>query len=404
MIDKITSGNRGHRVRGDCFVTFEPDAGGALEIHVESSVQTLYGEAIKGLAHRVLKFFNITTGRVRIEDAGALDFVLAARIEACIKAAVETDRNFLPEMIPENQYPTSRKRMRLSRLYLPGNSPKMMINAGIHGPHAVILDLEDSVAVAKKAEARLLVRNALRQIDFLGAERMVRINQLPLGLEDLPQIIPHNVHVILVPKCESADAIRQVNETIARIDGAESSQRKIFLMPIIESSKGVHNAAQIAGAADNIVALTIGLEDYTADIGVRRTLEGTESFYARSHLVNVCKSNGIQAIDSVFSDVKDMEALAETVARSKALGFEGMGCIHPRQIPVVHTGYAPDAADIDKAKKIVLAFDEATRKGLGVVSLGNKMIDPPVVERARQTIDQAVAMNILPQNWRVEHV
>jgi citrate lyase subunit beta/citryl-CoA lyase len=306
-------------------------------------------------------------------------------------------------MIPENRYTTFKKKMRLSRLYLPGNSPKMMINAGIHHPHAIILDLEDSVAIAKKMEARLLVRNALRQVDFYGAERMVRINQLPMGLDDLEQITPHYVHVILIPKCESAEEIKQVNEKIAQINQPDQTEREIFLMPIIESSKGVINAAEIAAAADNIIALTIGLEDYTADLGVKRTLEGTESFYARSHLANVCKAYDIQAIDSVFSDVADQQGLREMVMRSKALGFEGMGCIHPRQIKIIHAGYAPDADEIEKAQKIIMAFEEATRNGLGVVSLGTKMIDPPVVQRAQQVIELAISLNKIPEDWKTQN-
>jgi citrate lyase subunit beta/citryl-CoA lyase len=400
MTGSITAGNRGTNIRGDCFVALYPGMKGSLDIRVESSVQTIYGDAIKALAEKIFHFFGIESGKVLIEDRGALDFVLAARIEACIKQAFDSDKNFLPEMIPENRYTSSKKRMRWSRLYLPGNSPKMMINAGIYHPHAIILDLEDSVAVSKKFEARLLVRNALRQVDFYGAERMVRINQLPMGLEDLQQIASHFVHVILIPKCESGKEIRQVNKKISQINQAGQTGWGIFLMPIIESSKGVMNAAEIAGAADNIIALTIGLEDYTADLGVKRTLEGTESFYARSHLANVCKALGIQAIDSVFSDVGDLEGLRETIMRSKALGFEGMGCIHPRQIKIVHEGYAPDAEEIKKAQKIVMAFEAATHNGLGVVSLGTKMIDPPVVERAQHLIDVAISLNKISKDWK----
>ncbi|MBW1803627.1 MAG: HpcH/HpaI aldolase/citrate lyase family protein [Deltaproteobacteria bacterium] len=402
MNDTIVAGNKGPKVRGDCFITFDPKQNRRLEIRVESSVIALFGEAIRLLAERVLYFFGIEQGQVHIKDSGALDFVIAARIEACVKQLVTTDKNYLPDMIPENRYASSKKRVRMSRLYLPGNTPKMMINAGIHHPHAVILDLEDAVAVAKKDEARLLVRNALRQVDFCGAERMVRINQLPLGLTDLEQVVPQGVHVLLIPKCESCDEIKQVNEKINRIKETTAMAHDIFLMPIIESSKGVLNAIEIAGAAENIVALAIGLEDYTADLGVKRTFEGTESFYARSHLVSVCKAYGIQAIDSVFSDVGDSEGLKQTVARSKSLGFEGMGCIHPRQIPIIHDGYAPDAQEIEIAKRIVKAFERATEEGLGVVSLGTKMIDPPVAERALQTISLAVSLNKISEDWRSE--
>ena len=170
-------------------------------------------------------------------------------------------------------------------------------------------------------------------------------------------------------------------------------------MPIIESAMGVMKALEIAQSAENVVAMAIGLEDYTADIGTQRTAEGTESFFARCQVVNACKAAGIQAIDSVFSDISDMEALKENVLRSKALGFDGMGCIHPRQIKVIHDNFAPDEKEIENAKNIVLAFFEATEKGIGVVSLGNKMIDAPVVKRAHRTINLAVSMGKLDANW-----
>ena len=404
MKTPITAGNKGPEVRGDCFITFEPESGKELDIQVKSRVQSLFGNAIEATARKVLQHFGIDKGTLLIEDSGALDFVIAARIEACIKQFIDTDKDFLPEMLPANTYKSSRKRLRLSRLYLPGNSPNMMINAGIHTPHAVILDLEDAVAAAKKDEARLLVRNALRQIDFYGAERMVRINQLPLGLRDLEQVAAHGVHVILIPKCESADEVVAVNACIKSIQEAKSLSDEIFLMPIIESAKGVLNAERIAAAASNVVAMAIGLEDYTADLGIQRTSEGIESFYARSHLVNVCKNYGIQPIDSVFSDVGDTDALKQTVLRSKTLGFEGMGCIHPRQIKVVHEGYAPEEKELNKATAIVAAFEKATQKGIGVVSLGTKMIDAPVVERAQQTIAAAIQLGKLSQDWRENHV
>jgi len=173
-------------------------------------------------------------------------------------------------------------------------------------------------------------------------------------------------------------------------------------MPIIESALGVIKAYEIATAAENVVALAIGLEDYTADLGIRRTAEATESFFARSMVVNACKAAGIQAIDSVFSDVADMEGLKQNVLRSKALGFDGMGCIHPRQIRVLHDNFAPDDAEIAKAKKIVNAFIEAKEKGLGVVSLGTKMIDAPVVKRAQKTINLAISTGKISKNWREE--
>jgi citrate lyase subunit beta/citryl-CoA lyase len=173
-------------------------------------------------------------------------------------------------------------------------------------------------------------------------------------------------------------------------------------MPIIESALGIENSFEIARSSENIVAIAIGLEDYTADLGVQRTFEGRESFYARTRLVVAARAAGIQAIDSVFSDVDDMEALKVTVLTSRSLGFEGMGCIHPRQIPVIRQGFAPDETEIEKSKKIVLAFESARNNGLGVVALGSKMIDMPVVARAQKTIDHAIRLGLIQANWTNE--
>jgi citrate lyase subunit beta/citryl-CoA lyase len=173
-------------------------------------------------------------------------------------------------------------------------------------------------------------------------------------------------------------------------------------MPIIESALGVEQAFEIARSAENIVAMAIGLEDYTADLGVARTASGEESLYARTRLVNACKAAGIQPIDSVYSDVANEEGLRETARISKSLGFEGMGCIHPRQISVIHDVFEPSEQEIARAKGIVRAYEKAETEGKGVVSLGTKMIDPPVVKRALFTIELAQALNLITENWRDE--
>jgi citrate lyase subunit beta/citryl-CoA lyase len=394
------AGNKGDKVRSDCFISLELATAGGIKIDLKSKVKSLLGESTVALCTDILNFFEVAHATITIEDKGALPFVIVARMEAAIKQVIRTEKEYLPAMLAENQYSSTKEQHRFSRLYLPGNTPSLMINAGIHKPSAVILDLEDAVAVDKKGEARLLVRNALRALDFMGVERMVRINQLPAGLSDLDYIIPHNVNVVLVPKCESAHQLNEVNNRILAIQTKLNLNTSVWLMPIIESALGVMHAFEIAKAAKNVVGIAIGLEDYTADLGVNRTREGTESLFARSMVVNSCKAAGIQPIDSVFSDVGDMEALKENVLQSKALGFEGMGCIHPRQISVIHENFAPNEQEIDRAKKILHAFDEATRKGLGVVSLGTKMIDAPVVKRAQRTIDLAVSMGKLKKNWR----
>lgn len=396
------AGNSGPKVRSDCEVTLTLRNKGGIEIDLTSKVKSLYGESIIDLCTEVLHFFKIRNALLKVNDSGALPFVIAARIEAAIKMIISTDLEFLPAFLPQNNYSTVADRRRFSRLYLPGNSPGLMINAGLHSSDGIILDLEDSVAPERKDEARLLVRNALRQIDFCGAERMVRINQGDTGLKDIKSILPQNVNLILIPKCETAEQIKNTDAEIKQISRGLKIRKPVFLMPIIESALGAENAYAIASSSENVVALAIGLEDYTSDLGVPRTSDGKESFYARTRLVVAAKAAGIQPIDSVFSDVADMEGLKQNVLNSKALGFEGMGCIHPRQVAVINDGFAPDEAEIEKSKKIVLAFEEARSLGLGVVSLGSKMIDPPVVARAQKCIDLAVKLNRLQAGWKNE--
>jgi citrate lyase subunit beta/citryl-CoA lyase len=350
----------------------------------------------------MLDYYAIDHTELSVDDSGALPFVLMARIEAAIRKAINCTKEFLPEHFPENKIVSQRERHRISRLYLPGNTPSLMINAGIHKPHGLILDLEDAVAPSKKYEARFLVRNALRHLHFYGAERMVRINQMPEGAFDLEFVIPHGVNVILLPKCESSEQVKMVNQHIDEIQRLHEP-RQVWIMPIIESALGVINAYDIATAAENIVAIAIGLEDYTADLGTRRTDSAEESFFARSRIVNAARAAGVQPIDSVFSDVSDIEGLKENVKRSKSLGFDGMGCIHPRQIRVIHENFAPGTEEVERAMKIVKAFDDATAKGLGVVALGTKMIDPPVVKRAQQCVDMAVHMGIIGKNWKEKY-
>jgi len=396
------AGNAGPKVRSDCEITLKINSEGGIIVDLLSKVKTLYGESIVKLASEVLEFFGIKHADVRINDSGALPFVIAARLEAAVKQLIKTDVDYLPDFLIENNYSSDRDRFRFSRLYLPGNNPSLMINAGLHSADGIILDLEDSVAPEKKAEARILVRNALRQINFYGAERMVRINHGEEGLKDLRQIIPHNVHLVLVPKCGSVNDIKLVEKEILDIQNVFNITNQVFLMPIIESALGIENCFEIARSSENIVAMAIGLEDYTADLGVQRTFEGKESFYARTRLVVAARAALIQPIDSVFSDVADMDGLYQTVLTSRALGFEGMGCIHPRQIPVIRQGFAPDETEIEKAKKIVLAFESARQEGLGVVALGSKMIDPPVVARAQRTIGLAIRLGLIPANWSDE--
>ncbi len=398
----VTVGNSGPKVRSDCEITLQMKSEGGVTIELKSKVRALYGLSITNQCHEILNYFGISNAFLRIDDSGALPFVIAARLESAIKKLVSTELEYLPELIEENKYFTTKERFRITRLYLPGNTPSLMINAGLHSPDGIILDLEDSVAPDKKDEARLLVRNALRQVNFYHAERMVRINQGEKGLEDLCYVIPHNVNLVLIPKCESPENIQKVETRISEIRNMFGLTSQVHLMPIIETPMGVERSFEIASSSENVVAIAIGLEDLTADLGVTRTSEGNESFYARSRIIMAAKAAGVQPIDSVFSDVADTVGLRKNVSASKSLGFEGMGCIHPRQIPVIRQGFSPGTEEIEKSQKIILAYEDAMKKGLGVVALGSKMIDPPVVAHAQKTILLAIRMGLLSGSWLEE--
>jgi citrate lyase subunit beta/citryl-CoA lyase len=389
------AGHWGQEIRSDLHVVFESSDSGGIEISLESRVAPYYGSAIMQQTREVLAELGVEHARVVIHDEGALPFTIGARIEAAVRRSGIAVRNrWLPEQHPLPA-PSPKERLRRSRLYLPGSEPKYFINAALHGPDTVILDLEDSVHREEKDAARILVRNTLRAVDFGSCERMVRINQLPLGLEDLAEVVGESPDLILIPKVERPELVAEVDRMIGEIKTRHGITRPVWIMPILESALGIENALAIATASENVVALTIGLEDYTADLGVAKTAEGRESLYARSRVVNAARAAGVQAIDSVYGDVGDLDGLRRWGEASRAMGFEGMGCAHPGQIQVIHEAFRPTAAEIEKAQRIVAAFEEAQSKGLAVVSLGSKMIDPPVVQRALKLVERAKTMGAI---------
>jgi citrate lyase subunit beta/citryl-CoA lyase len=389
------SGRRGDAVKADCWMRYTPRKS-KLDIQYNGKVASLYGQKIKAQVLEDLKTMGVSSGKIEIADTGALPYVISARLEAAVsKFGVQIASSAIPEYT-QSFNPSPKDRLRRSRLYVPGNQPHLQINAGLQRPDGIILDLEDSVAPAEKQDARIMVRNALLAIDFMGAERIVRINQLPMGLEDLNWVVPYGVQMVLIPKCEYAEQVREVKEKITTLNPGYT----IWLMPIIESALGCFHALEIAAASDHVAALTIGLEDYTADLGIPRTVTGEESLWARNVIVNAARAAGVQAIDSVYTDIADLAGLRHQVIESKALGFEGKGCIHPNQIKVIHEAFAPSETEVRKACEIILAYEKAESEGLSVVALGSKMIDAPVVKRAQLLVQRAEAQGIIDSGWR----
>lgn len=404
MNEIFISGNSGPNAKGDCCVSLALKESGGITLTIKSKVEALFGKSLRNLCLEMMEYYGIPDADITLEDTGALPFILRSRIETTVFKAFPDCKPYLNMDQAAHFSPTKKDRLRRSRLYLPGNNPKLMINAGLYQADGIILDLEDSVAPSKKDEARILVRNALRELNFYTSERMVRINPFPLGMKDLEAVIPQKVNCILIPKCESRDDVVRVDMMIGELMTSAGLDHPVWLMPIIESAKGVLAAQEIANASKNIVAITIGLEDLTADLGTERTAAGEETYLSRSLIVLAARSAGIQAIDSVFSDVSDLDTLKNTALESRSLGFDGMGCIHPRQIPVIHEAYAPTEHEIKKAAAIVKAYEDAAKNGLGVVSLGSKMIDAPVLKRALRTMETALESGLIDKNRSDENV
>jgi len=388
------AGRRGDKVRGDVWMGFHPADSGGLQLDFTSKLESMYGQNTRELLLALCSEAGVEHGTLFVEDKGAYPFVLRARLESLLQQVLDDTALRLPHQptLGEGLPPVEPKRMRRSRLYLPGNEAKYMLNAALHQPDGIILDLEDSVAPAAKFDARAMVRHALHCLDFGDCERMVRINQGEMGQEDLAYLEDAPFHMVLIPKVETPEEVQALEPIV---DG-----RDLLFMPIIESARGVLNADAIAQASPRIVALTLGLEDLTADLGVVKTAGGMESSFACSWVIHAAKANGLQAIDSVYGNIADKDGLRASVREAKAKGFEGKGCVHPRQIRVVHDEFAPSTAEIERACRITLAFEAAEAKGLGVVSLGSKMIDPPVVKRALTVVSAAVRGGLLNEDWR----
>lgn len=271
-------------------------------------------------------------------------------------------------------------RLRRTRLYIPGNSPNLLQNISVFSADTIIMDMEDAVAPQEKDAARILVKYALQNVNFGGTEKGVRINPLdtPFGEEDARMSVKFGAEIIFLPKTENASQVVELEEIIG--------DKEIWISPIIETAKGVLNANEIASASEKVVMLCFGAEDFTRDIGAERTKKGKELFWARSMIVMAAKANGIQASDTVFSDMADIESLEVETRFAKSLGFDGKGVIHPRQIEPINAIYMPTQEEIEYAQSVIEALETARRQGKGTASLGRKMIDKPVAERARRII------------------
>lgn len=288
-------------------------------------------------------------------------------------------------------------RLRRTMMFVPGNNPGMMADAHIYGPDSIMLDLEDSVTMTEKDTARLLVYNALKTIDYGDTEMVVRINPLntPYGKKDIEAVVKAGVHVIRMPKTETAEEVVEVEREIERVEKELGCLGRTKIMAAIESTLGVCNAYAIATASSRMMGIALGAEDYCANLKAQRTPEGDELRLARETIVVAARAAGIDALDTVYSNLNDMETFRKEVEFIHRLGFDGKSIINPRQIEVVNEVFTPSQKAIEKALTIIAAIKEAERRGSGVIAVNGKMVDRPVVIRAERTIELAKASGVL---------
>jgi citrate lyase subunit beta/citryl-CoA lyase len=285
--------------------------------------------------------------------------------------------------------------MKRTMLFLPGNNPNMLINGGNLGADMIIFDLEDAISPDEKGAARILVRHVLGRLDFGGCVIIVRINALntPYWERDVEEMIPLRPDIIMPTKVDGPDYVRRLSEKMAEVEKSAGVERPIRLMPLIETALGLENAYAIATADDRVAALYLGAEDLTADLRCARTREGGEIAYARARLVAAARAAGVDVYDTPFTDIDDMDGLERDAHAAKALGFTGKAVISPRHVDCVNAVFSPGEAEIEYARRVFTAIAEAKARGKGAISLNGKMIDAPIVERARIVLEAAKELN-----------
>lgn len=289
------------------------------------------------------------------------------------------------------------KKLRRTMLFMPGNNPGMLQNAGILGADSIILDLEDAVSITEKDSARILVREAIKNVDYSNVELVVRINPLDTDFaeKDIEVIGKAKPDTILVPKA-TEEAMAKVDERLTEIEKVEGYEvGGIKLIALVESAYGVENVYSIIKASSRIVGVLLGGEDLTSDLGVKRTKEGDEILYSRNKVSIACRALRVDSIDTPFTDTNDFEGLKKDTSKAKSLGFTGKASINPRQIDTIHSVYSPTAEEIRHAQRVMEAMEEAEREGKGVFSLDGKMVDAPVINRARNTLQLATILGLI---------
>jgi citrate lyase subunit beta/citryl-CoA lyase len=290
--------------------------------------------------------------------------------------------------------------MRRSALFLPGNNPNLLINGGSLGADAIIFDLEDAVAPDDKDAARILVGYTLSTLKFSHCEIIIRINALDTEYweKDLEELVPLGLDCILPAKVSDADYIHKLTAKIETIEKKAMVEKPIRIIPLIETAFGLENAFAIASSSPRIAALFLGAEDLTADLQAPRTREGNEIAYARNRIVCAARAAGVEALDTPYTDVNDVEGLRQDAILARSLGFSGKAVISPRHVDCINEVFSPSLEEIAYARRVFQAIATAKEQGKGAIALDGKMIDAPIVRRAQTVLATATALGIGEQS------
>ena len=288
-------------------------------------------------------------------------------------------------------------KLRRSMLFVPGANAAMISNTFIYKPDSIMFDLEDSVALAEKDTARMLVAHALQHPLYRELETVVRVNPLAseFGLLDLNAVVRAGTDIVRLPKTDSAQDIIDMDVAITEIEKAcGRAVGSTQLLAAIESAQGILAVNDIAKASPRLMGIALGAEDYVRNMKTERSPEGIELLFARSSILHAARANGLMAFDTVYSDARNEEGFLREASLIKQLGFDGTSLINPNQIVLIHNLFAPTQKEVDHAERVIAAAEEAERNGSGVVSLNGKMVDSPIIERAKLVLQRAAASGI----------
>ena len=281
------------------------------------------------------------------------------------------------------------KRLRRSMMFLNCQKPALIKDPYIYKPDSIMLDLEDAVAEREKDAARYSLFHALREIDYRGVERVVRINGLDTDLwrEDIRCAVAGGCDSVRIPKTETAEDVRRVEAAIAAAEqefGVEPG--RTLIMAALESARGVMNAFEVCQSSPRLFGIALSGGDYTKDLQTTISGTGVELMGARQHMIIAARAAGVQCFDTVYTNLDDMNGFRKDVETIHAMGFDGKSIINPRQIPIVHDVFTPKAKDILFAEKVVREIDTKKAQGIGVFTVDGKMIDIAFYAGAKRTL------------------